>query len=99
MAISYFEDKYSFQDYMFERNQKESKEKGNKSAQGQGGDVKASSMLEKDSGEENSDEDDDEEEEEEAAINWNRGEAELMYTETRSTLHAIYDQEQKMDQD
>ena len=56
-------------------------------------------MLEKDSGEENSDEDDDEEEEEEAAINWNRGEAELMYTETRSTLHAIYDQEQKMDQD
>ena len=56
-------------------------------------------MLEKDSGEENSDEDDDEEEEEEAAINWNRGEAELMYTETRGTLHAIYDQEQKMDQD
>ena len=91
---------------MIERNQKEGKEKGNKHAQGHGGSgVGSSSLLENggnnSGGEEDSDMDDDEEEEEEAAINWDRGEAERMYTETRGTLHDIYDQEQKsmMDQD
>lgn len=40
--------------------------------------------------------DDEEEEEEDAVINWDRAEAERMYTGTRGTLQEIYEQQEEL---
>ena len=89
MACGYIEDQFTFEDYIIDRNQKESKEKGSKSTT-----TGSTSVNVDGSGEEDS-EMDDEEEEDAAALNWNRAEAERMYGETRTTLQEIYYQHEQ----
>ena len=81
-AIQYFEGNFDYNDYIVERNEKESKLKG---AQKQA-DKQADPN---DSANDNSDLD---EEEEEDYINpdWNRAMAETLYSETRLNLNQFY---------
>ena len=83
MAIGYFESGFSFDDYIEDRNQKESKEKGSKSA---GSKDATKDKANRNSGDEGSNSEDEEEEEEEIVANWDRMEAEQLYTSTRGTL-------------
>ena len=92
MAISYFEQGYSLSDYIDERNEKESNIKGSNKQSGSNV-PKDKLALDGGSGGDDSDMDDDDEEEEEedAVSNWDRAEAERMYSGTRGTLQEIYE--------
>ena len=93
MAIAYFEQGYSLSDYIDERNEKESNIKGGSSKQSGSNVPKDKLALDGGSGGDDSDMDDDDEEEEEedAVSNWDRAEAERMYSGTRDTLQEIYE--------
>ena len=90
MSISYFESKFSYDDYIEEKNEKESNMKGSKTGGSANKDSssKAASTV-GDSGGSDIDDDDDEEEDE-TVLNWNRAEAERIYASTRLTLEGIY---------
>ena len=103
LAIGYFEANYAYDDYLEERNQKESKLSGGSKSQ-------ASSNNGKDKGDNNtnerdvvSDDSDFEEEEEEedgnAVGKWDRNAAEELYLGTRKTLTDIYATAQEEDDD
>lgn len=87
MSISYFENGFSVDDYIEERNQKESNVKGSNKTGKDSASAKAQSTVDN-SGSGDSDMDD--EEEDEIPADWNRAEAERIYANTRSTLNTIY---------
>ena len=87
MAINYFEDRFSFTDYIDERHEIENSKKGKAGAQGiTGSQQKEKDKLAQDGSDDEDNDSDEEEEEEEAAHDWDRAEAERMYKGTRGTL-------------
>lgn len=88
MSINYFESGFSIDDYVDERNQKESNVKGSSKTNNSGGKDSANAKTGDNSGSGDSDMDD--EEEDEIPADWNRAEAERIYANTRTTLNTIY---------
>ena len=90
MAIGYFEKSYTFEDYLTERTEKESKLQVGKS----GKDAAGNSVPKGKSGidgseDEGTNSEDEEEEEDEGVEGWDRAEAERLYLSTRESLSKL----------